>query len=166
MRIVAPPRAPLPGGRDVYVASYDTVRRATAPFEGLAPQALVLDEIQALRDTHSARTRAMLDLADGVRARGGRVLGLSGTPMVNRPIELAGPLLVVGALGPGAPLGDFWSFARRYAQARRRADWWDLTGAAYLDELNARLRATCYLRRTSAEVLPQLPAVGGMTVWA
>ncbi len=142
---------------DVYVVSYEMARRRAADLAALDPRALVLDEIHALRDTRTQRTKALVQLAAHVRAHGGRVVGLSGTVIVNRPIELAGPLLAVGALGPHAPFGDARAFAERYADASHGPYGWELSGAAHLDELNDRLRATCYLRRTKAEVLPELP---------
>ena len=52
-----------------------------------------------------------------------------------------------------------WGWSVRYCNAHKDAlGHWDYDGASNLAELNQQIRGV-YLRRTKAEVLPQLPVV-------
>jgi SNF2 family DNA or RNA helicase len=102
----------------------------------------VLDECHYVKNPRANRTKRALELAsllpdDALR------LGLTGTPILNRPEELVSQLRVLGRLG------DFGSGARL---ARR------FRSAGSDDRLHWNLRAHCYVRRTKKQVLPQLPS--------
>ena len=71
------------------------------------------------------------------------VLLLSGTPVLNRPEELAPQLKILGRLDA---IGGARRFARVYARGQE------------LNTLNRRLRRTCFVRRRKADVLRHLPA--------
>lgn len=73
------------GSLPVHVMSYTALARGTAPEH---PGSLVFDEAHRLRNPHSAATRQAVDLASNAD----QVLLLSGTPLTNRPGDLA-PLL-------------------------------------------------------------------------
>lgn len=109
---------------------------------------LVLDECHRLKNPKAARTKTAL----AIPAR--RTLALSGTPIVNRPIELQ-PIL--GRLDPVA-FGKFFPFAKRYANAHKTRWGWDFTGASHLDELQEKLRGSVLIRRLKRDVLAELPA--------
>jgi hypothetical protein len=98
----------------------------------------------------AARTEAAKDLAKKVPIR----LALTGTPVLNRPQELLSQLQIIGRL---EEMGGFWEFAKRYCCAQKTRFGWDFSGAAHLDELNEKLRSSCYIRRTKEEVLSELP---------
>ena len=80
---------------------------------------------------------------------------MSGTPILNRPIEI---YPVLSWLSPREWPADQWfQFAQRYCGARHNGFGWDLSGASNLPELSHRLRSTVMIRRTKTEVLPELP---------
>jgi superfamily II DNA or RNA helicase len=131
-----------PGPGDVLVASYAI---ATAEIEALAKIAfgtLVIDEAQAVKNATTERAKALRDLNAAWR------VGLTGTPIENRLGELWS---IMRVLSPGL-LGSWEQFRARYAvpiekfgdDSRRKA-------------LAALLRPFV-LRRTKAEVAPELPA--------
>ncbi len=95
---------------------------------------------------------------EGLVQRANRVLLLTGTPILNKPIEVQ-PLLA--ALAP-EEFGNFMGFAKRYAAAHQknigRRLVWDFSGASNLGELQERLRATVMVRRLKKDVLTELPA--------
>ncbi|CAH2606120.1 DEAD/DEAH box helicase (plasmid) [Rhodovastum atsumiense] len=147
---------------DVVVATYDAFSRKTATAEALRAvewDALILDEAHYLKSKDAARTVGILggkkkgadQAVEGIRAR--RRLYLTGTPLTNRPVELW-PL--VHSLAP-ATFGDFWSFARRYCDARNDGYGWNFNGASHLDELQDLLRQTVMVRRLKKDVLTELP---------
>lgn len=85
------------------------------------------------------------------------VLCLTGTPITNRPAEYASQLEIIGRLDK---FGGLWGFYRRYCDAYRdKWGQWNLNGNSNLDELNDKLRSTCYIRRTKDQVMTDLPPV-------
>ncbi len=100
-------------------------------------------------DLSAKRTRYALKLAEGASS----VLGLSGTPLTNRPIEL---WTVLKAIRP-----DLYPNRVKYAWAfckPRYTIWgWKYDGATNLKELNTTLRRECMIRRKKEDVLPELP---------
>jgi superfamily II DNA or RNA helicase len=114
-------------------------------------KALVVDEMHYVKNFKANRTAAVKYLAKQVPMR----LGLTGTPVLNRPQELISPLGILGRL---EDMGGFWHFAKRYCGAYQDKYGWNMTGAANLGELNDRLRASCFVRRRKADVLKELPA--------
>jgi SWI/SNF-related matrix-associated actin-dependent regulator 1 of chromatin subfamily A len=80
---------------------------------------------------------------------------LTGTPILNRPIETF-PLL--NALDPKGFKSAF-RFGKTYCNAQHNGYGWDFTGAnkARLPELQERLRSSIMVRRLKADVLKELP---------
>jgi SWI/SNF-related matrix-associated actin-dependent regulator 1 of chromatin subfamily A len=113
---------------------------------------IIFDEIHYAKTSTSGRGRASRELAVGVPF----VLGLSGTPILNRPVELVNPLRILGRIDE---LGGRPYFERRYCEAGKdNFGRWNTNGAAHLKELNDRLRSTGILiRRLKADVLRDLP---------
>jgi SWI/SNF-related matrix-associated actin-dependent regulator 1 of chromatin subfamily A len=115
--------------------------------------------------------RAKLVMA--LRKRCTRVVALTGTPILNRPIELWPILQLVAPeywdpaglksqqiVGVGEGAG-FFRYAKRYCDAKKewhgRASHWDFSGASNLPELQEKLRQSCMVRRLKADVLTELP---------
>lgn len=139
----------------VTVASYETV--SAGKVEG-SFDLIVFDEAHYMKNPAAKRTKACLAL----KAR--RRVFMTGTPVVNRPIELF-PILKA--------MGMKWSlqrYAQRYCAAylqpigwnprtkRPRKMVWNYSGASNQAELGEILRQRCMIRRTKAEVLTDLPA--------
>jgi SWI/SNF-related matrix-associated actin-dependent regulator of chromatin subfamily A-like protein 1 len=113
------------------------------------------DESHKCKNDDAQRTMAAKQMAAGIKYR----YLLTGTPIVNRPMELPSQLEIIGRL---ADFGGSWKFKQRYCGAHqipigRGRSAWDFSGATHLDELNERLRAACYIRRTKEQVLKELP---------
>jgi SNF2 family DNA or RNA helicase len=82
---------------------------------------------------------------------------LTGTPVLNRPIELWSPL---DMLGYGeARFGGFFPFAKRYCGATKGRWGWDFSGATNIEELHQVLTFSgAMIRRRKEDVLTDLPA--------
>jgi SWI/SNF-related matrix-associated actin-dependent regulator 1 of chromatin subfamily A len=115
----------------------------------------IIDESQYLKNPKAQRSIAILGNAkkDIAAITAKRRIALTGTPILNRPIE-AQPIL--GFLDP-QNFGHFWRFAKRYCAAYQGPYGWDLSGASNLEELQRKLRATCMIRRLKRDVLTELP---------
>lgn len=143
---------------DVVIVNYDILTRP-AIFEKLraiAWDVAIFDEAHALKNRNAQRTRAVLgDRKTGTTPiEAGRRLFLTGTPILNRPIELF-PLL--NAMGISIA-ESYHQFAKRYCDGHN-TPWgrFDASGASNPDELQKILRQTCMVRRLKADVLTDLP---------
>lgn len=135
-----------------YVINYDILPSWVKPLRSISPQIIILDEIHYAKSASSLRGRAARELAKGIHF----VLGLSGTPILNRPVELVNPLRILDRIDE---LGGRTYYERRYCEAGKdNFGRWNTSGAANLKELNDRLRSTGILiRRLKKDVLTDLP---------
>lgn len=125
-------------GSDFTIISMDTWWRLPPGKKERHWGSVIIDEAHMLRNPTSQRSQAVKKLIPWVN--NGRVLLLTGTPIVNKFTEAAPQLSYMRRL---SELGG----ARRFAVL-------DMRGA---ETVHTELRKTCYLRRTQEEVLPQLP---------
>lgn len=128
----------IAAGADILVTSYAAMVNDIALHREKHYRSLVLDEAQQIKNYESRRSRLVRDIAADVR------LALTGTPIENRIAELwaIGDFLMPGMFGERA------SFEKRYGSL--------LPGSGSFDVLRAQLK-TFVLRRTKAEVAPELP---------
>lgn len=137
---------------DLVIVGWPNLASHVERLSGFA--SYVFDESHAAKNYDAARTKAAIKVAKNAP---GLVLCLTGTPVTNRPAEYASQLEILGRLDE---FGGRWAFYKRYANAfRDRWGQWNLSGHAHLDELNDKLRASCYVRRSKAEVMPELSPV-------
>lgn len=142
-------------GADFTIVNYDILQARLDDLLAISPKALVLDESQAVKSAKAQRTKAAKALAKAVPDTG-MVLCLTGTPILNRPAELIEQLRVLGRL---EALGGWRNFVTRYCRGHQGRFGWDISGAAHTDELHEALRSLCMVRRTKADVMPELPPV-------
>lgn len=147
-----PSPIPHPQGGLFVVINYDIVAAWEEELRRHVWDLMVLDEAHYVKDPKAKRTRAIL----GPKARNPiparKRVALTGTPIVNRPVELW-PIL---AWLDYRAWGNFWGYVKRYCNAHYNGYGWDFRGASNLEELRARLRPYM-LRREKAEVLKDLP---------
>jgi SWI/SNF-related matrix-associated actin-dependent regulator 1 of chromatin subfamily A len=135
---------------DVIIISYDLLNRRMDDLKNVDFKAIVLDESHYIKNKKALRSKACLELSEKIPVK----ICLTGTPIVNRPIELTTQLEFLGKLNE---FGGFFNFAKRYCDAYKTRFGWDFSGASNLDELQERLRATVMIRREKADVLTELP---------
>ena len=109
---------------------------------------LVLDEIHCLQGVHSKRVQAVALLTAPAK----KILGLSGTPMWNKPKSL---WQLLHFLTPGA-WGTAFEFKRRYCGAEPGSHGWTYEGITHPEELAARI-GYMTARLTWKDVAPDLP---------
>ena len=112
------------------------------------PSVLIVDEAHYIKSNSAARTLSVKKLA----RKTPHVLALTGTPIVNRPIE---GFNVVSIVDP-AIFPDFWTYAMRYCGAKMTPFGWDYSGASNQEELHQKL-SRIMIRHTKKEVLSELP---------
>lgn len=129
------------GPSDVLVASYDLVVRDVDELGARKFSTLILDEAQVIKNPRSRRARA------AGRIDAAWKLALSGTPLENRLADLWSIFRVVS---PGL-LGPWGRFRERFAAPIERG-----RDAGRMRSLT-RLLAPFVIRRTKAQVAPELP---------
>jgi SWI/SNF-related matrix-associated actin-dependent regulator 1 of chromatin subfamily A len=151
---------------DVTICNYDILKKLPVAAWDL----VILDEAHFCKNPKAARTKLVKSIVRGAK----RILALTGTPILNKPIEMWPILQMVNpeawdpagyvkkmAVGPGEGAG-FFRFAKRYCDAHqervsRDKTVWVFDGASNLPELQEKLRTTCMVRRLKADVLKELP---------
>ena len=136
---------------------------------------LIVDEAHYCKTQLSKRTKTVQTIARLAK----RLLLLSGTPLVNRPIELWSLLQMLAPqawdpagyhrkkhveMGHGA---GFFKYALRYCNAQKKTfgrgpdakSHWDFSGSSNEEELQNRLRSTVMVRRLKEDVLKELPSI-------
>lgn len=124
---------------------------------------MIVDEVHRIKDPKSLQAIAILGYEGnkkkheralpGLKDKAARNIFLTGTPFLNKPVEMH-PILA--ALAP-QEFGNFFKFAKRYCDAHQGPFAWDFSGASNLEELQERLRSTIMVRRLKKDVLTELP---------
>lgn len=80
-------------GAQVFIASYETMLmpKVHAALKAWGPDILIVDELQRCKNHRAKRSKAIFDLAKNTRYR----YGLTGTPILQSPMDLFGEFLVV-----------------------------------------------------------------------
>jgi SNF2 family DNA or RNA helicase len=147
-------RKSFPTGYDIVVVGYSNLTTWEKQLSN--HKSYVFDESHYCKNATAQRTKSAVKIAKSV-TKNGIVLCLTGTPVTNRPAEYASQLKIIGQIDK---FGGEWGFYRRYCNAfKDKWGQWHLEGHSNLDELNDRLRSTCYIRRTKEQVLTELPPV-------
>lgn len=126
-------------------------------LQDLNAEGLLIDELHYVKNHKAKRSKRVHELSQDID----EVVGLTGTPIVNSPIELAHPLRVMGML---ENFGGFKGYTSRYCPPVKRStrsgqEWRDYSEARNLDELHKMLRKNCMIRTKREDVLEELPPI-------
>ncbi|KAH8261845.1 hypothetical protein KR038_003597 [Drosophila bunnanda] len=108
---------------------------------------IIFDESHTLKNSKAKCTAVAKKLTDQAK----RVVLLSGTPALSRPLELFTQVQLVDG-----KFMNFMEFTTRYCDGKQSTFGWDASGQSNLEELKVMLTLKYMLRRTKTEVLPQL----------
>ena len=134
---------------DIIVINYDILGAHLGTLKAIKPAAVVIEECHYIKSKTAQRTKAVVELCKGVNC----IYGISGTPIVNRPIEFHSILSLIDE----EKFGNFWAFAKRYCNATQNRFGWDFSGSSNTEELHERLTKSIMIRRKKADVLKDLP---------
>ena len=113
----------------------------------------ICDEAHYLKNAKAARTKEVATIMKRIHYN----VALTGTPILNKPIELYSLLKCLKATDLLKPYDTYRPYAFRYCNAFGGMWGFDTSGASNLNELNKRLRSTIMIRREKKDVLEQLP---------
>lgn len=147
---------PPPDG-SITLINYDICHKLQDSLQSVHFDVMICDEAHYLKSRTAKRTQAVL--GNGKKNKGIQadyLWLLTGTPILNRPVELF-PLLQ--AMDPDA-IGSFAAYTERYCEPkaipRGRLVVMDYSGASNLVELSKKLEPRM-VRRYKSDVLTQLP---------
>ena len=132
---------------DVYIINYDILTPKWVRWLKRRGVALVLDECQRISNPKSTRTRRVKSIGRDMEY----VLGLSGTPLENRPAEL---FPILNLVQPKV-FKSWMKFAWRYCEPKRTPYGWDFKGSRNLPRLHRQLKKHGMIRRRKKDI-PEL----------
>jgi len=133
----------------IIIINYDILPAWIETLLQLRPKTIVLDEVHYIKNNDAIRTKACKRLAKSCQY----VLAMSGTAVVNRPIEIYN---AISLINPGL-MPSRWKFAHRYCGAKHNGFGWDFSGASNIEELHTFLKEHIMIRRRKQDVLTELP---------
>lgn len=144
---------PLEG--DVCVVSYDMLYALKIPSRLF--DIVICDESHYVKSRKTKRTKATTPVVQSARY----ALLITGTPALNRPIELFSQLMMLRPLY----LKNYTSYATRYCNGKQTPFGFDDRGSTNSHELHWILKKGFMVRRLKRDVLTQLPPKTRHTVW-
>jgi len=133
----------------ILIINYDILADWYERLLSLEFKLMVCDEAHYIKNSKAKRTQAALKLGRRIP----HVIGLTGTAIENRPIEIYN---IVKLIAPEV-LPSKWEFARRYCDLKHTGFGWDSSGASNIPELHEKLSQTLMIRRLKKDVLQDLP---------
>ena len=157
-------------GCDICVVNYDILAANMDALEAIDAKAFIVDESHKAKNPEAKRTKAVIRLSTGMitqkingkdeEIKVGKGIAasifLTGTPQINRPIEL---WTTVNTIAPWVPqFGKFTKFAFRFCNPTKNGYGWDFTGSSNEQELHALMSQYMMVRHIKQDVLKELPA--------
>eukprot|EP00866_Antonospora_locustae_P000341 jgi/Antlo1/341/806 len=136
-------------GENVCIISYDMASKHSEALRNVGYKVIVVDECHYLKSTTTKRTSKILPLLQ----KAIRVILISGTPALSRPVELY-PL--ISAVDKNI-YPNFFEYGKRYCNGRKINNWYDYKGCSNAEELFFVLNKILMIRRTKDEVMSELP---------
>lgn len=129
---------------DGAVVNYNvrTLKKWQSELVAMRPKAIILDEMHNLKNGSAQQTKVVKEI---IAQTGVKVIGMTGTPVVNKPAEFWQLVSILGQAHKLAP--TFGAFMDRYGTNTERD----------LHELNLRSRQHFMVRRLKRDVLKDLP---------
>ncbi len=135
---------------DLFVINYDILGEWEERLLQLRFSTLILDEVHYVKNEKTRRAKAVITLSKGIP----NVIGLSGTPIENRPAELYTTLKIINP----QIFPNKFAYLRTFCAPKYNGFGWDYSGASNLELLHKTLVSRIMLRRKKADVLADLPA--------
>ena len=106
-------------------------------------KSIIIDELHRCKSTATHQSK----FAKGITSGKKYVIGLTGTPVVNKPKDLVSQLYIINQMNQ--VFGNYKHFVDTYCAGNNEA--------SNLSDLNAKLRNNCFIRREKQAVLTDLP---------
>tara|TARA_R100000406_G_scaffold96190_1_gene93136 strand:- start:3492 stop:5465 length:1974 start_codon:yes stop_codon:yes gene_type:complete len=108
-----------------HIINYDILSKRLDHLMAINFDCIIFDEVHRIKDQKAQTTKAALKLAKGKDG----IIALSGTPITNRPSEFFTSLNMMLP----ATFSNYFTFAKKYCNARKNAFGWDFSGSSNID---------------------------------
>ena len=135
-------------GKEVYIINYDLLRKHEESLIEVGASVVILDEATYIKERKSQRTKVTMRIAKNSP----HILALSGTPILNKPIEFFN---VLNLLAPTV-FKSQWQFGHQFCGMENNGYGFSYSGATNTELLNFLLKSIM-IRREKKEVLKALP---------
>ena len=135
-------------GKEFYIVNYDLLRKHEQGLLDIGASVVILDEATYVKERKSQRTKATLKIAKNSP----HVLALSGTPILNKPIEFFN---ILNLIAPKV-FKSQWQFGHQFCGMEHNVYGFSYSGATNTELLNFLLKSIM-IRRDKREVLKDLP---------
>jgi len=135
-------------GKDFYIINYDLLSKHEQGLLNIGASVVILDEATYVKERKSQRTKATLKIAKSSP----HVLALSGTPILNKPIEFFN---ILNLIAPKV-FKSQWQFGHQFCGMEHNGYGFSYSGATNTELLNFLLKSIM-IRREKKEVLKDLP---------
>ena len=133
---------------DVTVVNYDLLWKLKDKLGELQAEIAIFDECTYLKEAKAKRTKAAIFLGKLAKY----VIGLSGTPIINRPLEFFNMLNLIEP----NQFPSWFKFGLRYCNGEHNGYGWQFNGASNTQELQSLIKPFI-IRRKKEDVLTELP---------
>lgn len=133
---------------NIFIINYDVLSKFLDILTTVRIDIAVIDEAHYIKSSSARRSKCVKLIGRKIPS----ILLLSGSLMVNRPVELFNPLNLIDPVN----WGDYYSFTKRYCDGHKGVWGWDASGASNLAELQQKI-SHYFLRRVKEEVMRELP---------
>lgn len=142
---------------NIIIINYDLIwlPRIVEMYKRSKFDLVILDEVHYLKNTTSKRSKALVG-PHSVARKAGKVISLTGTPLLNRPVEIFA-LMSAMSRNNMQPFTDYYRFTKHYCGGYHDRFGWNVRGASNLEDLGQRLRNGFMIRRKKKDVLKDLP---------
>ncbi len=143
-------KTPYKPSKPICIINYDIINDwKSYIISSMKPKTIISDEVHFCKNRNANRTKGVKYIAKYAK----NFIGLTGTPILNRPVEIYEPLsMIKPTLFP-----NFKAFAYRYCDPKHNGWGMDFNGAANTVELHQVLNRELLLKRNKEDVLKELP---------
>ena len=133
----------------IIIINYDILAEWVNALLEVDFKSVIFDEIHYIKNNQAKRTKAAKRIGRKISS----VIGLTGTPIVNRPIE---GFNAIKMINPNI-VSNQMDYGFKFCGAHHNGFGWDFNGATNTEELHELLVNTIMLRRLKKDVLHDLP---------
>lgn len=142
----------LTSNKLVLIINYDVLPAWEPLLRNTHPRTVVFDEFHFTKNPRALRTKAARRIAKNAE----RVIGMTGTPIMNKPVDLLAQLDILGVTND--LFGSRDHFLDHHCNRHlNEFGYYDVSGASNLRELQETLNRTIMIRRLKKHVLKDLP---------